>query len=115
MKLPDRIPKRLRAIAVEFPEFGDGEAAWPREEAMKVIESLKGTTVAVSEVAVLDVTAWGYAWSDTGVSIDRLPSEADADYGTRSRKAAVAFIRSAELATGNRLFLLTFPMWKDAA
>ena len=115
MKLPERIPKRLRDIAISLPEFGDGEGAWSREDAIDVVESLKGTTVAVSEIVVFDATPWGYAPSELGLSVDRLNNEADADYGARSRQAAAEFIHGTEATKRSRLFALTFPLWKDAA
>jgi len=37
------------------------DGAWSRDEAIEVIEGLKGTTVAVSEVLVFDPAPWGYA------------------------------------------------------
>jgi hypothetical protein len=115
VKLPERIPKRLRDTAISFPEFGDGEGAWSRDDAIEVIESLKGTTVAVSEVIIFEAAPWGYAPSEAGLSVDRLTDEGDADYGARSRQAAAHFIRDTEPAMAGRLFALTFPLWKDAA
>lgn len=115
MKLPERIPKRLRNMAVSFPGFGEGEGAWSRDDAIEVLESLKGTVVAVAGVAVFDHTTWGYAPSDVGLSIDRRTNESDADYARRSRQAAADFIRTADDSWGDRLYALAFPLWKDAA
>jgi hypothetical protein len=115
MKLPERIPKRLRESALVLPEFDDGEGAWSRDEAMDVIESLKGTTVAVSDVVVFNRILWGYAPSESALSIDRLSNESDADYSARSRLAAANFIRGSAVVNNDSLFALTFPMWKEAA
>jgi hypothetical protein len=115
VKLPERIPKRLRASALFLPEFGDGEGAWPRADAIAVIKSLKGSTVAVSEVVLFERVPWGYAASESAVAIDRLPNEADPDYAQRSRSRAGEFIRDCATAGDDALFGLTFPMWKDAA
>ena len=102
-------------MALFFPEFGDGEGAWSKDNAVAVIDSLKGTTVAVSDVVVFSRAPWGFAPSDLALSFDGLPNEADADYAGRSRLAAVEFIRVSGPTEGETLFALTFPMWKDAA
>jgi hypothetical protein len=115
MKLPERIPRPLQESALFLPEFGDGEGAWSGAEAVAVIESLKSSTVAISEVALFERVPWGYAPSESVRSIDRLPNEGDADYATRSRTSAADFIRGCTPASDDALFALTFPMWKDAA
>ena len=61
---------------------------------MAVIESLKGSTVVVSEVVLFERVSWGYAPSESALSTDRLPNEAEADYARRSRERATDFIRS---------------------
>ena len=115
MTLPERIPKRLRDTALFLPEFGDGEAAWSKDDAIAVIDSLKGSTVAVSDVVLYERVPWGYAPSERVLSVDRLPSEPDADFAKRSRAAAASFLRAAPTPGDEALFGLTFPMWKDAA
>ena len=115
MKLPEQIPRRLRQMALVLPEFGDGEAAWSKDDAIAVIESLKGTTVAVSDVVLFKRVPWGYAPSESSLSIDRLPTEADADYAARSRSGAADFIRDGQKVGDDTMFALTFPLWKDAA
>ena len=113
--LPERIPRTLRESALFLPEFGDGEGAWTKVDAMAVIESLKGSTVVVSEVVLFERVSWGYAPSESALSTDRLPNEAEADYARRSRERATDFIRSCAVVNDDALFALTFPMWKDAA
>jgi hypothetical protein len=115
VKLPDRIPKRLRDQALFFPEFDDGEGAWFKTDAMAVIESLKGTAVPVSDVEILNMAPWGYVSSDPALTVNRFPDEADADYARRSRALALDFIRVSEIVDDRTLFALTFPLWKDAA
>jgi len=115
MKLPERIPKPLRETALILPEFGEGEGAWAKSDAMAVIDSLKGSTVAVSDIVVFERVPWGYAPSESAMSIDRLPTEGDSDYAQRSRASASNFIRNRTPISSDALFGLTFPMWKDAA
>lgn len=115
MKLPDQIPIQLRNLALFLPEFDHGEGAWFKDDAMRVIESLKGTTVPVSGVIMFNMAPWGYSPSDLVLSVNRFPNEADADYAARSRSLALDFIRDCETADDKTLFALTFPLWKDAA
>jgi len=115
MKLPEQIPKSLREMAVVLPDFEEGEGAWAKDDALAVIDGLKGTTVAISDVVMWTKALWGYAPSDLALSIERLPNEADADYAGRSRAAAGGFIRQSESSEVAPLFALTFPILKDAA
>jgi hypothetical protein len=115
MRLPERIPERLRKKALSLPGFGDGEGAWSASDAVAVLESLKGTTVYVAGVVLFQRVQWGYAESKLALALERLPSEGDMDYALRSRSSAVNFIRRHELDGEEWLVALTFPMWKDAA
>jgi hypothetical protein len=115
MRLPEQIPKRLRQDACFLPGLVDGEGAWPKDSALAVLESLKATTVAVSDVTPL--SPMGEAWiaSEIVWSLHRLHNESDIDYARRSRLEAAEFIEDFEGAEGDVLFALTFPMFKDAA
>ncbi|HEX5042155.1 MAG TPA: hypothetical protein VFV75_04565 [Candidatus Polarisedimenticolaceae bacterium] len=118
MRLPDAIPRDLRQNALLLPGLFDGQGAWSREEALEVIQSLEGTTVAVSEVTPYHRVTWGtevhWSMSETVWSVHRLRSESEIDYARRSRREAVAFLGDHE-DCGDELFALTFPIWKDAA
>jgi len=115
MKLPEWIPKSLRESALFLSELGDGEAAWSRSDALAVIESLKGTLVPISDVVLFEKVPWGYAPTESALSIERFPNEADADFAKRSRESAAEFIQSCTVESEDALFGLTFPMWKNAA
>ena len=116
MTLPGRIPKPLRDSALFLAEFGDGEAAWSRTDALAVIESLRGSTVVISEVVLFEPVPWlGLVESECALSIDRLPNEAEADYAKRSRDGAAELIRGCATVSDDAVFKLTFPLWKDAA
>lgn len=82
---------------------------------MAVIGSLKGTTVAVSDVVLFERVHWGYAPSESARAIGRLPNEGDPDYAQRSRASAANFIQGCPAVGDDALFGLTFPMRKDAA
>ena len=119
MRLPEDIPRKLRQNALLLPGLLDGQGAWCREEALEVIASLEGTTIAVSEVTPFHRVAWGaevhWSMSDTVWSVHRQRSESEIDYARRSRGEAVAFLGDYEDGSDELLFALTFPMWKDAA
>src|SRR5262245_40853886 len=115
MKLPAEIPKRLRDSAFSLPELEDGEGAWSKADAIAVIEALRGTTVAISDVVVFRTAPWGYAPSEVNLTTERIPTESDTDYAARSRSAASDFVRGHDTEDDDALFALTFPLWKDAA
>ena len=115
MLLPEGIPQDLRESVFILPEFDEGEAAWLKDDALAVISSLKGTTVAVSDVVVFEQVPWGYAPGEPSWSCDRILSEPDPDYASRSRAGALEFIRGCDCVPAETLFALTFPVWKDAA
>ena len=114
MKLREQIPRPLRESALVLPGFGDGEGAWSGAEAVAVIDSLRGSIIAVSEIALFERAPWGYVPSETAMAIDRRPNEGDADYAMRSRVSAARFIRGCTPDSDDALFSLTFPIWKDA-
>ena len=115
MNLPDQIPKKLCDLALFLTGFDDNEGAWSERDAIAVIESLDGTNVSISEVMIFNLAPWGYTQSGPVLSIHRFPNEVDSDYSARSRSLALDFIRNAETVGDKTLFVLTFPLWKDAA
>jgi hypothetical protein len=115
MRLPEQIPASLRALALFLPELEEGEGAWSRHDALAVLDSLKGTTIAASNVVVFEGVPGGYVALENDWSGARLPNEPDPDYAQRSRSGAVEFIRRCKVVSEHTLFALTFPMWKDAA
>jgi len=115
MRLPPEIPDELATLAVGLPDLVDGEGAWTRGDALAVVESLRGTTVAVSDVILYEPAPWGYAATETEWHVDRAPNEPDTEYSLRTRSGASEFIRSCESAFERALFVLTFPWMKDAA
>lgn len=113
--LPEQIPHNLRKLALFLPGMEEGEGAWPQGEALAVVDSLRGTTLAVSEVVVFESAPGGYVPLDRELSISRLPDEPDTDYARRSRSAAAEFIRTCAVDPGQALFAMTFQTWKEAA
>lgn len=115
MKLPDEIPKRLRNLAIVLKEFDDGEGAWFKADAVAVIESLKGTTVSISNIMILIEAPDGYMPSGLRLFIERFPNEADTDYAERSHAISLNFIRDSETINDKTLFALKFSLEKKAA
>jgi len=97
-------------VGVGLPDLVDGEGAWTRVDALTVVESLRGTTVAVSDVVVYGLAPWAYAPTESAWHEDRLPNEPDTEYSLRTRVGASEFIRSCESSSGGALFVLTFPL-----
>jgi hypothetical protein len=115
MKLPNQIPNPLRKLAFLLPEFDDGEGAWFKVDAIAVIESLKGTTMPISNVIILNAAPGGYIPSESRLKVGRFPNEGDSDYADRSHSLALDFIRISGVVDDKTLFVFTFPLWKDAA
>jgi len=113
MKLPTQIPAKLRSSCLDLPGLVDGEGAWQKEDALAVLAVLTGTTVGVEAVVVFDRAPWGLAPTERVWECDRLPGEGDPDYARRSRLGAARFIE--EEIVENGVFVLAFPMRKDAA
>ncbi len=113
--LPVQIPSRLRKLALFLPETEEEEGAWLRDDALAVIESLRGTTLAVSDIVVFGRAPGGYVPLDQECSIPRLLNEPDTDYAQRSRFIAADFIRQTKVESDQVLFAMSFTIWKDAA
>ena len=115
MRLPEEIPRKLRHAARVLPVLADGQGAWPREQALQVIDSLESTTVAISDVTPHRPLDGDWIPSSFSWSLHRKHHEADIDYARRSRQEAAEFIQADTSPSGMVLFVLTFPMFKDAA
>jgi len=115
MKLPREIPVELSTLAVDLPGLVDGEGAWTRADALAVVKCLRGTTVAVTDVVVYEPAPGGYAPTEIAWHADRIPNEPDTEYSLRTRSGSGDFIRSCGSSSANALFVMTFPMVKDAA
>jgi len=116
LTLPSEIPEELRADAVFVEGPGFSEMAWPREEALAVIESLMGTLVAVSGGDVYRSEAWGFVPAYEYWLCDRIQGEDSVNYAQRSRATAKRFVES---HGGERpesvLFALAFDTQQEAA
>ena len=82
----------------------------PSTQALRALDSLKATTVPVSDVTPYLGTAWGtemrWVASDSGWSVHRLHNESDVDYARRSRREASTFIEELEDGAHELLFAL---------
>lgn len=98
-----------------LPGCDDNEGGWPKQEALEVVTSLRGTAIAISDVVLFEPTPWGYGATEEAWFIDRAAGESDLDFGARSRAGAFKYILGCDAEREGALFVLTFPMWKDAA
>src|SRR5262245_38290931 len=94
--IPNEIPGRLRAAALEPPEAGELEAAWTPDDALSVLDALEGTLVAVVRGQAYERAGLG----DTLVPIDGswelppLQGETESSRARRSRAEAAVFVRA---------------------
>lgn len=115
-EIPEEVPEELRSLAVfvDGPDFS--HLAWPREDAMAVIESLKSTTVAISGGDVIRSEAWGFVPAGDYWLCDRIQGEDRFSYARRSHDRALGYIEDYEEGpTANLLFALTFDTQQHAA
>jgi hypothetical protein len=115
MPVPSEIPGKLRRAGVPLPGLEEDQGAWPKAEALAVIDAIKGTLVVVSDVAVYLPGPWGHAHSGLSWSGKRSRGEADTDYARRMREEAHEFVNGYDDTAGQALFVMRFATDKDAA
>jgi hypothetical protein len=116
MSLPREIPPELLDRALEVPDLARDEGAWTREDALAVVESLGGTTVAIEAVSVCEIAPVVHRPPVPGWAVGRLRGEASADYARRSRAGASRFIASYAPAGFEEVaFILEFSTQDEAA
>jgi hypothetical protein len=116
MRLPDAIPSKLRFVAISLKDLGLGEVAWRARDALAVIESLRGTPVAITGADLYRVEAWGIAPLTEGWHCDRLRGEMASQYAERSRGLAAECIADREARSGQEVvYALLFTLQQDAA
>lgn len=115
--LPEQIPPRLEQQSVALPDLGDGEGAWVRTDALAVIEKLRGSTVAVYAVCLFEAAPvpGGYAPTEVAWKRERKTGEEDEEYARRTQMGAATFICECEPPESPSVFVLTFPVSRDAA
>jgi hypothetical protein len=115
MNLPDEVPEDLRLLAVEIEGLDDGEAAWTRTDALKVLGSLAESLVAIDSVTLFEKSPWGFAPTERAWYGDRRANELDPDFAERTQRRARQFITDHPVDDDDCLFVICFPMTKDAA
>lgn len=101
---------------LEVPDLAEDEGAWAREDALAVLASLGGTTVAVEAVTVCELAPVVHRPAVPAWAVRRVRSEASADYARRSRAGAARFIESyTPVAAEEIAFVLQFSTQDEAA
>ncbi len=101
---------------LEVPDLAGDEGAWTRHDALAVLASLGGTTVAVEAVTVCELAPVVHRPAVPAWAVRRVRSEASADYARRSRAGAARFIESyTPVAAEEVAFVLQFSMQDEAA
>ena len=116
MLIPDVIPQGLRTVAISLADLGIDDVAWRAGDALGVIASLRGTSVAIGGGDLYRIESWGFAPMAEGWRSVRFGGEMATSYADRSRKVAAAFIQDSQSRLGDTvLYLLLFSMQQDAA
>ena len=90
--LPEEIPARLRRLGRPLGPPDEGLVAWDRATAEAVLESLRGTKVAIYRGAVYDATTEGPAPVDDWYANPLWGEQASA-FAERSRALAASRLR----------------------
>ena len=118
MELPMEIPRELAEIAVPVEVAGPGESypAWSREDALAVVECLRGTKVAIEGGEVFRTDRLGLRTAIEIWDCERIAAETATDYAERSRDMARGRIEATPAAeSGDLLYALTFSDQQEAA
>ena len=94
MDLPLEIPKDLRACGIPVNPESDDEIVWKHPDALRVVDALRGTKVAVLEIVVYRSQSWGFVPTDTSWSCEPDLGETATDFATRSQDGARDFVKS---------------------
>ena len=116
MNAPDEIPESLRLAGITPPGIEGEDLAWNKADALAVVESLRGTRVAITGGDVYSLVSWGCLPTGEAWECDRLHLEDSLAYARRSRDAAMAFIQSHAVdREGDFLYVLIFSRQDTAA
>lgn len=112
--LPSEIPESLRADAIPLDDQAECDAAWPRDQALAVLSSLDGSTVAVLLAHVYAPTPTGLLPTRDYSRCGPLPGESATEFARRSRAAARDFLEGRD-DDPDALIAMSFSMQDDAA
>ena len=104
----DQIPDELRGCGLLVDNGAESSLAWEKDTAIRVLQSLAGTKVAVAEVDVYVLEAWGPTDTEESWMSSREPGQTATDYADTSRHWAIQFVR--EHDGGDRTLYL---LWLD--
>jgi hypothetical protein len=112
--LPTEIPEELRECAIEPDEAGENEAAWAPRDALRVVDALEGTRVAIRRAQAYTVSPDGFIPTEDTWACGYSLGETATGFGLRSRAEVRSFIASIENQT-TALVGLEFSEQGDAA
>ena len=116
MSLPPEIPEPLRSQGISLEDLDIDEVAWGKGDALEVIESLRGTKIAILGGDVYRSESWGLAPTYDSWLCDRMEGEQAFEYAQRTRHEARAYIETYGAGQdGNVLFSLRFSTQQEAA
>lgn len=113
--LPPEIPPRFEQLALHIPDASHDELGWTKADAVAVIESLRGTKVAVAGGEVFKVNEWSQVRIDDW-RCERKLDESASDFASRSQDVALTYFpRYQSDAVGSPVYVLWFEPQRAAA
>jgi hypothetical protein len=113
MNLRTRIDKLLRDGYPLSNDSSDGVAI-PNATALRLIEMLEGSKLAIRGIEVWRLESWGAVPTDEEWQCRRLILEGASDYASRSRREAVAFLKARQ-ENAHALFAIDIDEQQEAA
>lgn len=84
----------VRQLAVAAPGLPAGVVGWARDSALRAVDSLYATKVAIVTVAVFESTVLGFLPADECWECEPASGEPPWDFAARSRQAGLEWIRA---------------------
>jgi hypothetical protein len=92
MSILDRIPQQLRRHARSLDQLGIDDVAWTKEDARRVLDSIRGSNIAVLGGDVFKEHSDGLEPAYDNWHCDRVQGESLTDYATRSLEHAWSYV-----------------------
>jgi len=114
--LPREIPERLRSLGIPLENQDVDDLAWNKADALDVIDSLKGTKVAILGGDVYRSEPWGFVPAYDNWTCIRMEGELASEYARRTRQVAATFVQEYDDdQASNVFFALRFSTQQEAA
>lgn len=113
MTLPDAIPEGIRALAQPAAGLPEGEVGWSRRAALRLLDTIRGTKIAVCEGRLYKKAGAVFAPTTTIWSCEPHGGELATDFARRSQELARSHVD--DLPATRHLLVLDLWDQSDAA